>query len=161
MEFLIDGEFDSNIQFNENRNRGDKNLKSANERRRNKTNPDVNSNAPVFSTKEQREKILQEDIKKKEEEEKKRQREIKDHLNEYLKSKYQDNSRKEKPTDKDSSRSRSNSRDIKKIRERSREREGHRREKDISDNNDKIINLQDNEKEEIKVKIFFNNVFII
>ena len=141
MEFLIDGEHDSNIQINQ--NRGEKNL--INERRKNKINPDVNSNAPVFFTKEQRERMVQDDLKKKDEEEKKRHKEIKQHLNEYLKSKYEDNSRNEKHRH-----SRSNSRD-KKRRERSRERDGHKREKDTSDKNENIIDLQENEKEEIKV----------
>ena len=149
MEFLIDGEYDSITH--ENRKKEEKNLKNANDRRRNKSNPDVNSNTPVFFTKEQRERKVQEDIKRKEEEEKRRQREIKDNLNEYLNCKYQDNSRKE---EEDGNRSRSNSLTRKNKRDRSREREGHKREKDSTDNYDKMINLQEIEKEEIKVKYF-------
>lgn len=150
MEFLIDGEYNSIT--NDNRKRGDKNVKNAIERRRNKSNPDVNSNAPVFFSKQQREKIIQEDIKKKEEEDKRRQREIKDNLNEYLNCNYQDNSKKEKEIEEGGSRSRSNSGNKKSKRERSRERDGQKREKDKTDNTDRIINLQEIEKEEIKVK---------
>jgi hypothetical protein len=153
MEFLIDEEMNSNS------NHGDS-TRSTFRSKRNIINPDIaiqnNSYTPVFYTKEQREKMIHEDIKKKEEEEKKRKMEIKNHLNEYLNSKYQDNSRSDK--NKHRSRSRSDSRDRKRKRERSIEREINRKGKKSNKDPDKMISLQEKEKEEIKVrKLFYKN----
>jgi len=150
MEFLIDEEMNTNT------NNGD-NTRSTMRSKRNIINPEIafqnNSYTPVFYTKEQREKMIQEDLKKKEEEEKKRKMEIKNNLNEYLNSKYQDNSRSDKNKHRSRSRNRSDSRDRKRRRERSREREINRKGKESNKIPDKIISLQEKEKEEIKVNL--------
>jgi hypothetical protein len=128
MEFIIDEE---NTNINSNVSNQNNHLN------RTIINPSaITSSTPVFLTKEQRNKLHQEDIKNKESEEKNKIVEIKKHLKEYV---CRDKSKKRY---KSRSRSRSNS-----------------RERVINRKNDKVTDitqLQEKEKEEIRVKNFLN-----
>lgn len=158
MEFIIDDEINTNHNHIDN-GTTNKNNSDLTIKKRNKVNPNVdnynNAFIPVFYSKEQREKMMREELKKKEEEEKKKQNEKKQHLNEYLNSKYQDNSRKDRHRERSRDRSRSNSRDRSR---RKRERDDREKDYDGSIIADKMIPLQEKEKEEIKVK--FNTLMI-